>query len=640
MLQGQTERRVAAEGQPAYYLHRATTPHRTLDLADFRSVIDYVGVPIFAHDPLTGAIDLANRAFLKACGYAAHELAELQVDDLVHGLESKLFLTPATSKDGQLVDGKLQTRAGDFITVTISTSSVSIDGKAKLLSTIISSACSLSESTELDLVRQSLLEMLEATSDFVGIADLNGNPVYVNDAGRQMLGLEDRPLKSESAWAKKIVEHAQADPTTDDIIWQGDGVIEGNAGTVPVSQVIIAHRDAAGVLKCVSTIARDNSVHKDLEGQLRQAQKMEAVGRLTGGVAHDFNNLLTGIRGFTDLLLLEEQVPERRSDLVQIQELTEMAADLTRQLLSFSRHQPIVPRVVNINQLVTNTFRILQRLIGEDIDLICETAEQLWNVRVDPAHIEQILFNLAVNARDAMPSGGRILIETQNIDLRDPSCSKKYDLEPGEYVMLGVSDTGCGMDEGTRARIFEPFFTTKLHGKGTGLGLANVQSIVKQHGGKVSVFSEPGKGTTFQVFLPRVDSSTEPTNSVRFAGQETILVVEDDHAVRHVLSRLLSDRGYTVHCAADPEQATKILLQHSDSIRLLLTDVDLPGLSGPELYNNLVVIHPELKAIYMSGQSDEVVLRRRNLNRRTAFLQKPFESQSLLRMIRDVLDGR
>ena len=390
--------------------------------------------------------------------------------------------------------------------------------------------------------------------------------------------------------------------------------------------------------------ARDITERRKLEDQLRQAQKMEAVGQLAGGVAHDFNNLLTAILGYCNLMI--DDIPKEdplRQDLAEIKAAGERAAALTRQLLAFSRRQILQPQVVDVNALVRQMEKLLRRLISEDVELVTALAPDLPAIRVDPASIEQVLVNLAVNARDAMPKGGRLTIETATVELDAGYVATHPSVTPGWHVMLAVSDTGEGMDAATRARIFEPFFTTKEQGKGSGLGLATVYGIVKQSGGWIWVYSEPGHGTTFKVYFPRVaevaapaTTSAAPPASVR--GSETILVVEDDETIRNLVLKVLKGNGYTVLVAANGDEAERVAGQHHGRIHLLITDVVLPGLSGPEVARRLVTTRTDTRVLYLSGYTNDAVLRRGVLEAGVAFLQKPFTPGVLGRKIREVLD--
>ncbi|MBI4456827.1 MAG: PAS domain S-box protein [Acidobacteria bacterium] len=388
----------------------------------------------------------------------------------------------------------------------------------------------------------------------------------------------------------------------------------------------------------------DNTERRQLEAQLFQSQKMEAVGRLAGGVAHDFNNVLTGIMGYTQLLL-QEVGPDAamHRELAQINELAKRAADLTRQLLAFSRKQTLEPVVLNINLLVENTSRMLKTLIGEDVSLKFIPATDAGNVRADPGQLEQVLMNLALNARDAMPRGGTLIIETAKTNLVRDDLLADEEIKPGPYVMVAVTDTGVGMDAATRERIFEPFFTTKETGKGTGLGLSTVHGIVKQHNGHIFVYSEPEKGATFKVYLPRVDIEAQQLavkarREPMLRGSETILLVEDEKAVRSLLQTALQTQGYIVLSASRPDQAEELVAQHLEDIALLLTDFIMPGRTGKELYQRLASRHPTLKVLYMSGYMDRDMTQDGRLEAGTPFLQKPFALTTLTQKVRDVLD--
>jgi signal transduction histidine kinase/CheY-like chemotaxis protein len=382
------------------------------------------------------------------------------------------------------------------------------------------------------------------------------------------------------------------------------------------------------------------------QDQLAQAGKMEAIGHLAGGIAHDFNNLLTVIMGRTELLLagLEASDP-RRSAIELIEETATRAADLTRQLLAFGRKQVLRPTVLNLNAVVSNMSEMLRRLIGEDIDLVTVLAPALGHVKADPGQIEQIIMNLAVNARDAMPKGGRLTLETANVELDAAYTRKHVGAQPGSHIMLALSDTGIGMDAKTQARIFEPFFTTKGPWKGTGLGLATVYGIVKQSGGDIWVYSEPEQGTTFKIYLPQIqepierpDAGSIPAAPLR--GMETILLVEDEEAVRELARDILQARGYTVLEARHGAEALLAAEQHSGPIHLMLTDVVMPEMTGRELADRLVVLRPAMKVLFMSGYTDNAVVNHGVLDPGTVFLQKPFTAAVLARKVREVLHAK
>jgi PAS domain S-box-containing protein len=384
---------------------------------------------------------------------------------------------------------------------------------------------------------------------------------------------------------------------------------------------------------------------KDLEAQLLQAQKMEAIGKLAGGVAHDFNNLLTIINGYSHLLLgrLPETDPLRQ-DIAEIKKAGDRAVELTQQLLAFSRRQVMVPAVLDLNAVVRGLSSMVQRLLGEDVDLNVALDPALGHVRADRSQLEQVLMNLAVNARDAMPRGGKLTVETANVEVAETFRHGQV-VMPGRYVLLSVSDTGMGMDEATKARIFEPFFTTKDVGRGTGLGLSTVYGIVKQSGGHVFVYSEPGRGSTFKVYLPRVDEAVEPepvaeTPGDLPRGDEVILLVEDEPGVRALVRNSLRARGYAVLEARHGIEALLLSARHPGPVHLLLTDVVMPQMSGREVAAQVLASRPGTKVLYMSGYAENSVVHHGILDPGTAFLQKPFTPDALVRKVREILDAR
>jgi PAS domain S-box-containing protein len=387
----------------------------------------------------------------------------------------------------------------------------------------------------------------------------------------------------------------------------------------------------------------DITERKLLETQLQQSRKMEAVGRLAGGIAHDFNNLLTIITGYTDLALSRPAVPlQLRSDIDRIENAAARAAALVRQLLAFSRKQVLQPKTLDLNAIVVNMDKLLRRLIDDHIEMITKVQEHLGKVKADPAQIEQVIMNLVVNARDAMPNGGRLMLETCNVDLDSNYAVEHMSVKPGPYVMLAVSDSGTGMDAETVAHIFEPFYTTKESGRGTGLGLSTVYGIVKQSGGYIWVYSEPGKGSTFKVYLPRVEETLEemPAKQVPLReqrGTETVLLVEDEEAVRDLVRTILTGQGYEVIIASDPKHAEEIANKFSGEIHLLLTDVVMPGTSGRELAARVLAARPGIRVLYMSGYTENVITSGGMLEEGLAFLQKPFSPAVLSQKIREVL---
>jgi PAS domain S-box-containing protein len=422
--------------------------------------------------------------------------------------------------------------------------------------------------------------------------------------------------------------------------------------TIAVEFVSNMYRvDSLNVIQCnirdLTARKRAEDEREKLEEQLRMAQKLEAIGSLAGGIAHDFNNVLSVILGCTELAIGRVRENDGvRDELLEIRKAGERAAALTRQLLAFGRKQVLQPVLLNLNQVAVGVEKMLRRILGEDIDYAQVLAPDLGAVRADPGQIEQVLMNLVVNARDAMPKGGKLTIETSNVELDEEYAARHVAVKPGPYVHFAVTDTGCGMDAATQARIFEPFFTTKEKGKGTGLGLSTVYGIVKQSGGNIWVYSEPGQGTTFRVYLPReiaaatkVTSSRLKAISARPTGTETILVVEDEEAVCEIAKRILSMSGYTVLTAVTADAALRLCQAHEGTIHLLLTDVVMPQMGGKVLAERVALARPGIKVLYMSGYTDDAIVHHGTLDPGTHFISKPFSAADLTRKVREVLDS-
>jgi PAS domain S-box-containing protein len=461
--------------------------------------------------------------------------------------------------------------------------------------------------------------------DIVTLLNVNARDLYADP--------EDRARLAAMIEGNEVVQDFEVHAR------RGDGTL------IWVSLGARAEKDAGGQVLHYEWSVADITERKRLESELRQAQKLEGIGQLAGGIAHDFNNLLTVITGRSHLVLAQlpaDHAVRRHIDLIQT--TAERAAALTRQLLAFSRKQVLEPKVLDVNAVVTGLAPMLRRLIGENLEFAVVPAPELGPVKADPSQLEQVILNLAVNARDAMPQGGTLTIETANVELDETYTRRHPGANAGRFVMLAVSDTGHGMDAAIKARIFEPFFTTKDPGKGTGLGLATVFGIVKQSGGSIGVYSEPGHGTTFKVYLPRVDEAIDQTATgaapTLARGSETILLVEDDDEVRALARETLDGHGYAVIPAAAPAEALQLAGSHSGPIHLLVTDVVLPQLSGRGLAERLAPEHRDLRVLYMSGYTDDAIVRHGMLEEGTAFLQKPFTPFTLLWKVREVLDRR
>jgi PAS domain S-box-containing protein len=502
-----------------------------------------------------------------------------------------------------------------------------------------------------------LATAVEQGAEAIYITDLDGTIQYVNPSFERITGYSrqdavgHRPRilnsgKQDGGFYREMWETlARGD------VWSGHLINRRKDGTLYRQEATISPvRDASGAIVSYVCAARDVTRERELEDQLRQSQKMEAVGQLAGGVAHDFNNLLTAIMGNSELLLarMDDDDP-RRADLDEIRKAGARAASLTRQLLAFSRRQVLEPVFLDLNSVVESVAKMIERVIGEHVELVTVLDPDLGQVHADPGQIEHVIINLAVNARDAMPEGGRLLIETTNADLDEEYVSAHTPVQPGPYVMLAISDTGSGMDEATRARVFEPFFTTKESGKGTGLGLSTVYGIVKQSNGYIWVYSEAGQGTTFKIYLPRVEDveavvrpktrGAAERRGLERDGKETVLVVEDDDAVRGVVRRALEGCGYTVVAARDAAEATRLAGEYAGPIDFLITDLIMPETSGRDLARRVAELRPEVRVLYMSGYSDNVVLRQGMLSPGMQFLAKPFTQESLLDKVREILDA-
>jgi two-component system, cell cycle sensor histidine kinase and response regulator CckA len=602
----------------------------------------------------SGAILWTNPAFTKMTGYSKKESVGRNPRFLNSGRQNADFYRQLwqTITAGNVWHGTVCNRRKDGSEYTEEMTISPVRDALGQISNFIAIKHDISERIRLAEQQARLVFVLEATPDFVGIADADGCPLFINRAGRRLIGIgeqEDFPWKHignyHPEWARRLINEEAIPTAIKTGTWTGETALLTRAGQeVPVSQVIVVKKDSNGKVLFLATLMRDLTMQKKLEEEFHQAQKMEAVGQLAGGVAHDFNNLLTVISGYSEILVTRLPANDpTRSFVQEIHKAGERAAHLTRQLLAFSRKTVVERRVLDLNAIVNDTEKMLRRLIGEDISLTTALAPALGQVKADAGQIEQVILNLSVNARDAMPQGGKLTIETANVELDIDYAKLHSEVKPGRYVMLAVSDTGCGMNRGTKAHIFEPFFTTKGPGKGTGLGLATVYGIVKQCGGHIGVYTELGQGTSFKIYLHPVEhkvSSGKSLHGPKIAphGNETILLVEDEDAVRAITKLALQSLDYTILEARNGEEAVRICEQHTEPIHLLITDVVMPVMGGRQLAERLAACKQGIKVLYLSGYTDDAVVRHGILQAEVAFLQKPFTPMSLANKVRVVLD--
>jgi PAS domain S-box-containing protein len=629
-------------------------------LVKLKKAVDTSGEVIFMTDR-EGVFTFVNPEFTRLYGYTA--------EDVVGKTTPRVLKSGGTSQedygtfwkailDKRVVKVEVVNKTKDGRLVEIENSANPILDERGEITGFLSIQLDITERKEAE---QHLVQMesryrglLEAAPDAMVVVNPGGEIVLLNVQAEKQFGYRRDELVGQMV--KNIIpegfaERLIADGTRSaaEALAQQIGMgieLSGrrkDGSEFPIEIMLSPLESADGIL--VTAAIRDITERKQLELQLRQSQKMEAIGQLAGGVAHDFNNLLTIISGYGEMVAdgLGPDSPHL-GQVKEIQKAADRAASLTRQLLAFGRRQVLAPQVLDLNGMVSNMDKMLRRLIGEDINLVPISGGELGRVKADPGQIEQIIMNLAVNARDAMPKGGKLTIETADVFLDDAYARKHVAVTPGPYVMLAVSDTGCGMDAATQARVFEPFFTTKALGKGTGLGLATVYGIVKQSGGSIWIYSELGKGTTFKMYLPRVDDMvTQVKLSHAVAddcrGTETVLVVEDEETIRSLVHGILETRGYTVLEANCGVEGLEICQKYPHTIHLLLTDVVMPQMSGPELAGKLASLRPETKVLFMSGYTNKAIGQDGLLERNTAFIEKPFTPQSLARKVREVLDA-
>jgi PAS domain S-box-containing protein len=614
-----------------------------------------VGMAIVAPD--STFVEL-NQEICKLLGYDRGELCGMKWFEITHpddrALDPEHFESLVKGeKEAYSIEKRLVRKDGSLLYGSISVKAVrhedgSLENAIVVLQDVTTRAMA---EQALRSSEERYRDLIENAHDIIYTHDLDGNYTSMNAAVEYITG-----FTPEEAMGKNIRDIIVPDelPRVTEMIrrkLQGERVTnyeleirakDGRTVTVEVNTRIV-YRDGEPV--AIQGIARDITGRKRLEEQLLQAQKLESVGRLAGGIAHDFNNMLTAINGYSDLALRKMEPEDTvRGYLEEIKKAGERSALLTNQLLAFSRRQILHPQLIRINDVIHDTMNMLKRMIGEDIDLETELKQAVGTIKFDPGQLSQILMNLTVNARDAMPDGGKVTIETSNIFIDPNYASTHVGLLPGAYVLLTVSDTGSGMSPEVQEQIFEPFFTTKGVGKGTGLGLATVYGIVRQSGGGIFVYSEEGHGSTFKIYIPRVADEVAPDHEEAAppklaVGTETILLAEDEDLVRSLSRQVLEACGYTVIEARDGLEALEILEKEDGRIDLLVTDVIMPRMGGRELAERLRLSRPELPILFASGYTDEAVVRHGVLDSNMNFIQKPFTLDDVARKVRDLLDA-
>jgi two-component system cell cycle sensor histidine kinase/response regulator CckA len=618
----------------------------------YRLLFESNPLPMWVYDLETLAFLAVNDAAIHHYGYSSDEFLSMTIKDIRPREDIPALLEHVSKVSGTLDKAGVWRHGrkdGSVIDVEVVSHELVFAGRRAEL--VLANDVTERGRVEVKLRKseERYRDLVENAHDIIYTHELEGNYVSINKAVELITGYSrEEALRMNLA---QIVAPEYLEKAREMIARKlaGERVTayeleliakDGHRVMIEVNTRLVYQDD---IPVCVQGVARDVTERKQLEEQLRQSQKLEAVGQLAGGIAHDFNNLLTVINGYSDLTIrrIKTEDPLHRN-IEEIKKAGERAASLTRQLLAFSRKQVLQPKVLDLNALVSDFGKMLQRLIGEDIELRSVLDPTLGSIKADPGQTEQVIMNLVVNARDAMPEGGKLTIETANVYLDEEYATHHIAVKPGPYVVLAVTDTGTGMDEKTRARIFEPFFTTKEAGKGTGLGLSTVYGIVKQSGGNIWVYSEVGRGTSFKIYLPRVDQGAQEykrsaDNEEDIQGTETILLAEDDEMVRSLIREVLEGYGYQVLEAANGSVASLICERHQGPIHLLLTDVVMPEMGGRELVDRLAQLRPVMRVLYMSGYTDEAIVHHGILDEGTNFIQKPFAAQALAHKVREVL---
>ncbi|MBM9521004.1 PAS domain S-box protein [Desulforhopalus vacuolatus] len=608
---------------------------------------------------LNGNILSTNQAYEQILGYSRDELRELSLFDITHPDDCfknrKLFQDMCSRKTpGFDIEKRYIRKNGTEINVYLHATAVKDEEGNTVFGTAFIEDITARKHAEREILQSKLL--IESVIN--GIAD----PVFVKDEKHRWIMLNDAFCRVFCKTCGELLGKSDYDffPEKEArLFWEHDDIVfTSNKPDINEEHIVIGEETRivstnkspftnpiTGARNLVATL-RDITDTKRLEEQFNQAQKMESVGRLAGGVAHDFNNMLGVILGHTDIILAQLKTSQPFIDnLKEIKKAAERSSQLTRQLLAFARKQTVAPKVLDINKIVGGMTKMMRRLIGEDIDLVWDPCRDIWPVKIDPGQIDQILVNLCVNARDAIDDNGKLTIETNNSVFDEDYCKYHTDSKPGEYVMLAVSDNGCGINREIIDNIFEPFFTTKKTGVGTGLGLATVFGIVKQNNGFINVYSEPDKGSTFKIYLPRYlgDESQTIRKEIpveqTIRNGETILLVEDEPAILEMTTMMLEGLGYTVMAAATPGEALRFVEEYPKQIQLLMTDVIMPEMNGKELAKNILARYPDLKRLFMSGYTADVIAHHGVLDEGVHFIQKPFSIQDLATKLREVLES-
>ncbi len=618
----------------------------------FKMVFDHASDAIIIHD-LSGSILEFNTVAYNRLGYSREDFASLSLFDIVPSRQKKLLLekTEEVRQKGQNVyETYHMTKSGSLVPVEVSNRLIGFFEKMAILEIVRD----ISERKEAEQALKESEERYRSffdddlTGDFISTPE--GTLLACNKAYAKILGFDsvEEIIKHN---AMSFYPHPQIREDFLSILKEKKKV-EGHeiemqrrdGRPIYIIENVIGSFNNDGELTEIKGYLFDITDRKKLEEQFIQAQKMEAIGRLAGGVAHDFNNILTVINGYSEVLLSKSNMDQSiRSKIEMIKKAGEKAKSLTDQLLSFSRRQTVQPQNLNLNNLIRNTSKMLRRLVGEDIELTLYLSPALSDILIDPGQVDQILMNMVINARDAMPDGGKIIIETASAEVDEQFIHNHIDIQPGHYVQLIITDNGIGMNKEIQAHIFEPFFTTKEAGKGTGLGLATIYGIVKQNNGSITVYSEPEVGTTFKIFFPVIQETNtsgeeDKSDTTELNGNETILLVEDDEALRYLILNILKGYGYQILIASNGLEAINICKESGSSVHLLLTDIIMPMMNGRELADHIRSFQPELKVMYMSGYTGESIHQQGVLESDAPYIQKPFSPTELASKIRRILD--